>query len=139
MFEARLRVIYGDTDQMGVVYHANYLRYFEYGRCELIRSRGRTYRDIERDGARLPVVEAQAHYLSPARYDDLLVIRTRVEQVRRASMTFGYEVRRDGDPALLCTGRTVHACLDAAGRLIRFPPHLAALLQEPAAPPPPTD
>jgi acyl-CoA thioester hydrolase len=130
MFEARLRVIYGDTDQMGVVYHANYFRYFELARCEYIRDRGRSYREIERDGARLPVVEAHAHYHSPARYDDVLVIRTRVQQLRRASLTFGYEVRRDGEPQVLCTGHTVHACLNAEGRPIRFPPALVDLLQE---------
>ena len=129
MFEARLRVIYGDTDQMGVVYYANYLRFFEHARGELIRARGRSYRDIEREGARLPVVEAQVHYRAPARYDDLLVIRTRVEKLRRASLTFAYEVVREGDPQILCTGHTVHACLDAQGRPVRFPQALVELLE----------
>jgi acyl-CoA thioester hydrolase len=136
MFEARLRVIYGDTDQMGVVYHANYLRYFEHARCEYIRSRGRPYKDIERDGGRLPVVEARAHYHSPARYDDLLVIRTFVQRLRRVSMAFGYEVRRDGEEEVLCSGHTVHAFVNAEGRPIRFPPDLVQLLQEPGGQPP---
>jgi len=135
MFEARVRVIYGDTDQMGVVYHANYLRYFELARCEYIRARGRPYKDIEKDGARLPVVEAHAHFHQPARYDDLLVVRTVVQELRRVSMTFGYEVRREGDPTLLCAGRTLHACVNAEGRPIRFPPELVRLLQEPGGPP----
>ena len=130
MFEARLRVIYGDTDQMGVVYYANYLRYFEFARSELIRARGRSYQEIERGGSYLPVIEAHAQYRAPARYDDLLVIRIHVQQLRRASLTFGYEVRRDGDPEVLCTGHTVHACLNAQGRPIRFPPALVELLQE---------
>lgn len=130
-----MRVIYGDTDQMGVVYHANYLRYFELARCEYIRARGRPYKDIEKDGARLPVIEAHAHYHQPARYDDLLVIKTFVQGLRRASMTFGYQVRREGDPALLCEGHTLHACVNAEGRPIRFPPELVKLLQEPGGQP----
>jgi acyl-CoA thioester hydrolase len=128
MVEARLRVVYGDTDQMGVVYYANYLRYFELGRSEYIRARGRSYRDVEREGFRLPVVEAHATYRAPARYDDLLLIRTRVQQLRRASMTFSYEILREGDPDVLCTGHTVHACLGAGGRPVRFPPELVDLL-----------
>lgn len=128
MVEARLRVIYGDTDQMGVVYYANYLRYFEFARSEYIRARGRSYREIEKEGLRLPVVEAHAHYRAPARFDDLLLIRTRVQQLRRASITFSYEVLREGEPDVLCTGHTVHACLNPEGRPIRFPPGVVALL-----------
>jgi len=139
MIEARLRVAYGDTDQMGVVYYANYLRYFELARGEYIRARGRTYRDIERDGARLPVVEAHAHYNAPARYDDLLVIRTRVRQLRRASLTFGYEVLREGEPGVLCVGHTVHACVNPQGRPVRIPPALLPLLSEDGPGPPARD
>src|SRR5688572_27607834 len=106
MFEARLRVFYGDTDQMGVVYYANYLRYFEFARSELIRARGQSYREIESQGARLPVVEATARYRAPAHYDDLLVVRVGVTEVRHASMSFNYEVVRDGEQAVLCTGKT---------------------------------
>jgi acyl-CoA thioester hydrolase len=127
MVEARLRVVYGDTDQMGVVYYANYLRYFEFSRSEYIRSRGHSYREIEAQGARLPVIEAKATYKAPARYDDLLVIRVRVEEMKRASLRFAYEVRRDGEDEILCVGHTVHACIDAKGKPIRFPQALVDL------------
>jgi acyl-CoA thioester hydrolase len=130
MVEARLRVFYGDTDQMGVVYYANYLRYFEFARSELIRARGKSYREIEQQGARLPVVEATARYRAPARYDDLLVIRVGVAELRHASIAFEYEVARDGEQEVLCTGRTVHACVDLEGRPIRFPAALRELLSQ---------
>lgn len=121
MIEARLRVIYGDTDQMGVVYYANYFRYFEYARNEYFRARGGNYRALEREGSFLPVVEATCQYKAPAKYDDLLVIRTEVPLIKRASLTFAYEIRREGEERILCTGRTVHACVGADGRPTRMP------------------
>ena len=128
-----LRVIYGDTDQMGVVYYANYLRYFEAGRNEHIRACGLRYRDFEeRFGLRLPVAEAGVSYRSPARYDDLLVVETRIAGVGRASARFDYRLLR-GDE-VLATGHTVHACVDLEGRIRRMPRELVDRL---AAPPPP--
>jgi acyl-CoA thioester hydrolase len=108
--EATLRVIYGDTDQMGVVYYANYLRYFEHARNELIRAAGGSYVELEREGYGLPVVEANAKYARPARYDDLLRITVTVE-LKRASMNFSYLLRRDGEEGVLCEGITRHACV----------------------------
>lgn len=123
MVTTRLRVIYGDTDQMGVVYYANYLRYFEAGRNEYIRAKGLRYRDFEeRFGLRLPVAEAGVSYKQPARYDDLLDVEITISEVRRASARFEYRLLRDG--ILLATGHTVHACVDLEGRLRRFPPEL---------------
>src|SRR5690349_189353 len=107
--EVRLRVIYGDTDQMGVVYYANYFRYFELSRSEYFRARGGTYVDVEKRGLMLPVVDASASYRAPARYDDLLVVSADVTRMKRASIEFSYEVRKDSDPAILCTGKTLHA------------------------------
>ncbi len=118
--KTELRVIYGDTDQMGVVYYANYLRFFEAGRNEFIRARGMRYRDFEVDhGLRLPVTEAQVSYRAPARYDDLITVETSLAQVRRASARFGYRILR-GDE-VLATGATVHACVDLEGRVQRMP------------------
>jgi len=118
----RLRVIYGDTDQMGVVYYANYLRYFEAGRNELLRRLGVSYRSFEEaEGRLLPVVEAAVRYRRPARYDDELGIHVAIPQVGRASLTFVYAIRRVGDGEELVTGQTVHACIDAAGKLARIP------------------
>lgn len=129
MVEARLRVIYGDTDQMGVVYHANYFRFFEFSRIEFFRALGHNYRDLERDGILLPVVEATARYKAPARYDDLLVIRPALKEVRRATLTFHYEIVRDEEPSrLLCTGHTVHACVGRDGKPTRLPEALIQLL-----------
>ena len=130
MVEARLRVIYGDTDQMGVVYHANYFRYFELSRIEYFRSRGGSYRELERDGLMLPIVEATAAYKSPARYEDVLLIRPRVSEVKRVSLAFTYEVFREGGPDTpLCTGRTVHACVNREGKPSRLPDTIVRLLQ----------
>jgi acyl-CoA thioester hydrolase len=100
---AKLRVIYGDTDQMGVVYYANYLRFFEAGRNEFIRAKGLRYRDFEEAfGLRLPVAEASVSYKLPARYDDLLDVEVSLAEVRRASARFEYRLVREG--VLLATG-----------------------------------
>lgn len=131
MVEARIRVIYGDTDQMGVVYHANYFRYFELSRMEYFHARGGSYREMEREGLMLPVVEATAFYKSPARYEDMLRVRPRVSEVKRVSLTFTYEVFREGgSDTPLCTGRTVHACVNREGKPTRLPDALLRLLQE---------
>jgi acyl-CoA thioester hydrolase len=124
----QLRVIYGDTDQMGVVYYANYLRFFEAGRSEFIRAKGLTYRDFEAGYAlQLPVTEASVRYQQPARYDDLLRLETSLEEIRRASVTFAYRLLRDD--VLLATGRTVHACVDPGGKVRRLPAELVTRLR----------
>jgi acyl-CoA thioester hydrolase len=128
MAEARLRVIYGDTDQMGVVYYANYFRYFEFARSEYFRARGGSYRQMEREGYALPVVEAACQYKASARYDDMIVIATALE-LHRASMTFSYEIRRDGEEQLLATGHTVHACIKD-GKPARLPETVVTLLKQ---------
>jgi acyl-CoA thioester hydrolase len=128
MVATELRVIYGDTDQMGIVYYANYLRFFEAGRTEFIRAKGLRYRDFEASYQLwLPVTEANVRYLQPARYDDLLRVETSLAEIRRVSATFAYRlVREDGQ--LLVTGRTVHACIDLKGKLRRLPEALVGLL-----------
>jgi acyl-CoA thioester hydrolase len=120
MERCEIRVIYGDTDQMGVVYYANYLRWFEAGRTEFLRAKGLSYSDFEaREKLILPVVEAGVTYRQPARYDDLVAVETRLVEARRASARFEYEVKRGED--LLATGFTVHACVSTAGRIERLP------------------
>lgn len=128
MVEARLRVIYGDTDQMGVVYYANYLRYFEFARSEFFRAQGGSYTQMEKEGALLPVVEAHCNYKASARYEDLLLIRCRVSELKRVTVTFSYEVIREADGLLLSTGHTVHACVGRDGRPVRIPEAVAARL-----------
>lgn len=122
------RVIYGDTDQMGVVYYANYLRLFELGRNEYLREAGLTYREIEARGLRLPVVHASCDYSRPARYDDLLSVETRVTKVQGARVHFAYEIKNE-EGNRLATGSTVHANVDATGRVVRLDPQLILALQ----------
>jgi acyl-CoA thioester hydrolase len=127
MVATEIRVIYGDTDQAGIVYYANYLRWFEAGRGAFIRARGLGYGDFEsRFGRRLPVAEAHVSYRAPARYDDLLTIETSLAEVKRASVRFEYRIVR-GDEVLV-TGHTVHACVDLEGRIQRMPAELLARL-----------
>jgi len=127
MVPTQLRVIYGDTDQMGVVYYANYLRFFEAGRTEFLRAKGMRYRDVEeRHRVQLPVTEAGVRYQSPARYDDLVTVETSLAEVRRASARFSYRVLRGEE--ILATGHTVHACVDPGGRIQRMPPELVEAL-----------
>jgi acyl-CoA thioester hydrolase len=127
--EARLRVIYGDTDQMGVVYYANYFRYFEFARSEYFRAHGGSYVEVEKEGLRLPVFEASCNYRAPARYDDLLIVKVWVTELRRASLVFMYEVRKEGADAILCTGQTSHACINVEGRPTALPGQIVRLLK----------
>jgi len=115
-----LRVRYAETDQMGVVHHGNYFAWFEVGRTELLREKGYSYRELETEGVRLPVIEAQARYLRPAFYDDVLEVRTRLLEISGARLKFAYEVVRGGSE-LLATATTAHAAVDPQGRPRRLP------------------
>ena len=107
--ETRVRVRYAETDQMGVVYHANYLVWFEVGRVELMRSLGFAYGTLEaKEGCLIAVVEATARYRLPARYDDELIVRASLRGVRSSMVQFEYEIVRALDGVLLCTGATTH-------------------------------
>ena len=131
-----VRVRYAETDQMGVVYYANYLRFFEAGRNEFIRAKGLRYRDFEaHHRLTLPVVEAGVRYQVPARYDDLVSVETSLAEVRRASARFDYRlVREDGE--LLATGHTLHACVNLKGRVQRMPQELLDRLSAGESPAP---
>jgi acyl-CoA thioester hydrolase len=114
MNEARVRVRYAETDKMGVVYHANYLIWFEVGRVEFLRRMGFTYKDMEAsDGCFIAVVDARCRYKSPARYDDAILVRTRLRNVRESLIQFGYEVIREIDGTLLAEGETTHIVTNA--------------------------
>ena len=125
-FEIRVR--YGDTDQMGFAYYAHYLRWFEIGRAEMLRSLGTSYHSVEQGGVWLPVLEARCRYHKPARYDDQVVIETGVLELRRASVRFGYRVVREADGVLLAEGTTEHPFTDPSGRPMRPPPFLTDML-----------
>ena len=112
--ETRVRVRYAETDQMGVAYHSNFLIWFEVGRVELLRQIGFDYRDMERhDGCYIAVVDARCRYKAPARYDDELLVRTFLTNVRGSLIHFRYEVCRAADGTLLAEGETVHIVTDA--------------------------
>jgi len=138
MHRYQIRVRYGDTDQMGFAYYAQYLRWFEIGRAELLRALGSSYRAVEAGGISLPVVEAGCHYLKPARYDDLLTLETGVERLSRASVRFAYRVTRGAEDELLATGHTHHCFMGRDGKPGRPGPELADLLaRAPRTPPGP--
>ncbi len=121
MTETRLRVRYAETDQMGVVYYANYLVWMETGRVELCRACGFEYREMERqDGVLLAVAEANCRYLAPARFDDEVTVRTWIESANRRMVTFAYEMRL-ADGRRLATGYTKHLFLDRDFRQTRLP------------------
>jgi len=119
-----VRVRYAETDQMGIAWHGEYLAWFEVGRTDLLRGCGCTYRELEAQGLRLPVIEVQARYLRPALYDDVLEIHTRLTNVGGARVSFDYEVRRAGTDGPLATGSTSHAAIDLRGRPRRIPEDL---------------
>ena len=129
--ETRVRVRYAETDQMGVVYHANYLVWFEVGRVELIRQMGLDYRSMEtEDGCMIAVVEVTARFKAPARYDEELMVRTRVSGYRSALLKFGYEVLRVEDGTLLCTGETVHVVVGRDMKRRQMPERYAQRFRE---------
>jgi acyl-CoA thioester hydrolase len=124
---SRVRVRYAETDQMGVVYYANYFVWFEVGRTDLLRSAGWSYREMETDGYTLPVIDAQCAYLGSAKYDDELEVRTTGSLVSPVRLRFSYDVVRPADRKTLATGSTVHATLDRAGRPCRVPERVRGL------------
>ena len=124
---SHVRVRYAETDGMGVVYYANYFVWFEVGRTDLLRESGWTYRDMERDGFALPVIEAHCQYREPAKYDDELEVRTSGTLLSPVRVQFTYEVVRTADAATLATGTTVHATLDRSGRPCRLPARVRTL------------
>jgi len=120
MVKTDIRIIYGDTDQMGVVYYGNYLRFFEAARNEWLRAKGARWREIEATHSiYLPVVEAKVNYKRPAFYDDVIAIEARLGDLGRASLRFDYRILRGTD--LLVLGHTIHACVSREGDVREFP------------------
>jgi acyl-CoA thioester hydrolase len=127
--ESKVRVRYAETDQMGVAYYANYLVWFEVGRSQYCNDRGFSYRDMEREtGLFMIVAEAHCRYRTPARYEDELLVRTRVLELSRRTLRFGYEIARD-DGAAIATGETLHVLITKEGRLSSMPEKYLSLLR----------
>lgn len=127
--ETTVRVRYAETDQSGIVYNANYLIWCELGRGDYFWQRGKDYgRDIEARGLSLPVVEANLRFLAPARYGDLVTIRTTVQSMKSRDLTFSYIIRNEQTGQVLCTGWTRHMWVDRDGRVKTAPVELRNLL-----------
>jgi acyl-CoA thioester hydrolase len=122
--EIQIRVRYAETDRMGLLHHANYLIYFEQGRTELLRSLGLTYKELEDQGHLLVLSKVEVRYRSPARYDDLLTLKTTVVRTTAVRIDHGYDLYRDG--TLLAEGTSTLACVDRGGRLQALPDFLRA-------------
>jgi acyl-CoA thioester hydrolase len=134
--EARVRVRYAETDQMGVVYYANYLVWMEVGRVELCRLCGFQYRDMEReDGVLLAVAESNCRYHSPARYDDEVIVKTWIEHANRRMVTFSYEMRAAADDRKLASGSTKHIFVGTDFRPTRLPEKYFAMFGIDKGPP----
>jgi acyl-CoA thioester hydrolase len=120
--DVNVRVRYAETDQMGVVYHSNYLIWFEVGRVEIMRSLGFDYQRMEsEDDCYLVVADAHCRYHFPARYDELIIVRTRIVGAKSRMLKFGYEILRQQDKKLLATGETTHISCRRDGRVTHFP------------------
>ena len=119
--ETEIRVRYAETDKMGIVHHANYLVWFEAGRSELCRSRGFSYKEMEADGLLMLVAESYLRYKAPAYYEDDLIIRTKVSEVRSRSIRFVYEVYRPEDDMLIAEGETMHLMTDTDKKIRLIP------------------
>jgi acyl-CoA thioester hydrolase len=115
------RVLYIDTDLMGIVNNANYFRFFEQGRGEYLRRIGSSYASIEERGIRTPITEAFAHFYLPFRYDDLIRIDTWISQLKKASLRFEYRLYKDPNPTLMGAGHTVHAALNLDNKVVKIP------------------
>ncbi len=127
--ETRVRVRYAETDQMGIVYHANYLVWMEVGRVELVRARGFKYKDLEQAGLYLSVIEANCRYLSPARYDEEIVVYTEIAKSNARMVEFAYQIRSGEADRLLAEGFTRHIWLNREFRPTRLPREFHASLQ----------
>ena len=128
-----IRVLYGDTDAAGVVYYANYLRYFETGRTEYMRALVLSYREIEDLGLLLPVIECYSRYKAPAAYDDLLTIETSLAELKSVSCRFNYRIYKnysEDSRTLLTKGHTVNASVNREGKLTRLPAHILKKLEK---------
>jgi acyl-CoA thioester hydrolase len=127
--EIEFRVRYAETDQMGVVYHTNYLVWCEVGRTDFIRARGMSYADVERAGVGLAVSELSARFHSAARYDEMIRVRTTLAEVRSRSITFDYLITRAETGDRLVTARTALVSIDRSGRLVALPASVRALFE----------
>jgi acyl-CoA thioester hydrolase len=131
--ETRIRVRYAETDQMGVVYHANHFIWFEVGRVEFLRQLGFSYKDMEQnDNCFIAVVDARCRYKAPALYDDEVIVRTRLKNIRESVIHFGYELVRASDGTVLAEGETTHIVADSQMQKTALPEKYMKVFREAA-------
>ncbi|MCF6159496.1 MAG: acyl-CoA thioesterase [wastewater metagenome] len=128
-YEVKTRVRYQETDQMGIVYYANFFVYFEMGRTELLRELGLPYSELEKEHIYFPVIEAHCRFRSPAQYDDILIIQTSISELKHATLKFNYTIVRENDRNRIAEGFTKLACLNVNRKPIPIPEKLKKLLQ----------
>jgi len=128
--QSKVRVLFADTDAMGVVYHTNYIKWFEIGRAELFRDLGLLYSRLEALGFNLPLTQVFCHYFISARYDQTLLIDTELVYVKRVSLKFQYVIWDEGHENALAKGYTVHGCTDREGKIARIPEEFLQTLQQ---------
>ena len=128
-FEVRVR--YAETDKMGVAYYANYFIWFEVGRAELCRRKGFCYADLEALGYILVVTDAHCHYRNPARYDEVLVVRTRLKGINKRMITFAYQLTKKGSEEILAEGETRHLSIGPNGKPKSLPERFIDILSKP--------
>jgi acyl-CoA thioester hydrolase len=138
--DVTVRVRYAETDQMGIDYHSNYLIWFEVGRVELMRSLGFDYKQMElQDDTYIVVADLHCRYHHPARYDELLTVRTKILEAKSRTLKFGYEIFRQPDQELLATGHTIHVACSRAGQVKHFPDKYKSAFLAIAVQPQPAD
>lgn len=130
MHEIKTRVRYQETDQMGIVYYANFFTYFEMGRTEYLRNLGLPYSELEKEHIYFPVTEAHCKFRAPALYDDILIIQTSIAELKHATVEFSHKVIRERDQKLVAEGFSKLACLNASRKPSPMPEKLRKLLQE---------
>ena len=128
VFRHKLMVRYAETDQMGIVYYANYLVWFEAARTDFLKSIGIPYRELEKSGIFLPVAEAFCKYLSPAYYEDEIIVETYLSKIGNASIEISYKVKREDK--VIATGYTKHACTNKEGKIQRIPENIKEKLKK---------
>ncbi len=128
-YEFKMRVIYKDTDGMGVVHHSNYYNFYELARTELFRSEGISYKMIESRGLAFPVIESHCRYFKPARYDDILTVEVTVGFIRNASLRFNYIIRNEKNEKI-ASGHTVHPIIDSNWSITEFPNDLRVIAEK---------
>ncbi|WP_408997917.1 acyl-CoA thioesterase [Syntrophus buswellii] len=131
---AKVRVMYADTDAMGIVYHTNYIKWFEIGRSEFLREIGVLYSRMEEEGFNLPLTEVYCQYLLPAVYDQILRIETEIAYVNRASLRFNYRILDEQGEKAFVEGYTIHACTTREKKIVRLPKHILEILRVHAPP-----